>query len=452
MNYLISNRDLVKYFINWMDLKSLKTLCLVSKNVCKNVKTALFSFKYKGTKRFFWINTKKIQNTDDIDQFHRNTVRNLLDYDDREIYKVFGNLQRLFVYESHSKNLVLPNTLINLSIMNYNHPLPILPPRLKTLNLGHLFNHFITKDMVPATLEHVSIGTEYSHDITPLLSPGLKSLWFSSGYKLPIKYKVLPRNLEELYLPILSDKPLNYYDLPVHLKYLRMAGVDKIPVGSLSNNLTVLNIYRYSFELEIGTLPPTLKKLTMGNYPYDLKPNILPPSLKSLHMRNFKGKILPNSIPPSVKSLVTSGNICDHIVIPKTVTHLDLTWKLDEHITRQDFPSNIKILRVRMMGDRVIKKNQLPSVDELHISGVGSIEDGALDNTECKYLKLWGYRGVITDKTLPSSITRLMLGKNSILDMESFPPTLTYLMIHHDYEYELPPLTGINVSMSILRY
>jgi len=428
LEILTLNRNLLESLIRWLPFSAVKQLTLVNKTVCKRVKTVMFdmgSHKVRDRMGHYWIKTSKIESPADVDQFHRNKVKNLIIDDDvLDIYRVFTNLKRMYVYEA-KQPIDFPSTLNELLMVNYLHPILVLPPKLKDLYLSRDCKYPLSRDIIPDTLEYFSVNV-YPYEVTPFLPSGLKHLYFTCGYKENINLEKLPRNLISLRLPKLSPHATDHAKLPLYLKHLEMTGLNEIEPNKLPIHLNTLCIYKYRFNIIPNTLPSNLKKLSIYG---------------------FRGKILPESIPASVTHISIDWNDTNPDLIPDTVTHLDLTWKYKEGYTAKNFPRNIKRLLVSTNLHDDITKGVLPKTNTLCISGFGLIEDGALNKTECQNLSFSGYCRTVTDLIIPDSVRKLRLPytRKGRVNIKEFPPHLEVLGLKPDSPFKLPVLDGIKV-------
>jgi hypothetical protein len=123
---------------------------------------------------------------------------------------------------------ILPASLEEICLLNYNHPLHIaklnslkvldlgfyfnndftLPTKLIKLALGHMFNLPLNADSLPDSIEILDFGGDFNQPITKLPS-SLKCLELGFEYNHPIDVSVLPSSLVRLNLGHEFNHPIN---------------------------------------------------------------------------------------------------------------------------------------------------------------------------------------------------------------------------------------------------
>jgi FNIP Repeat len=222
--------------------------------------------------------------------------------------------------------------------------LPEIPPHVLPENLIDLImdsNFPLLKGVLPASLQHLSLGVLYNHQLTEGILPFSLRTLDLGGCNLPLEPNVLPPLLEVLKFGF--DEGMNDFNHPFLLGvfpksltslYLSRAYNHAFEVGVLPPFLTTLSFGKeYNHALRTGVLPPNLERLYFCddsdfNHPIT-EAGILPLSLKTLRLGNlFCSSLL--YLPPGLISLTLghrAGKFNLDITLPPTLEELNLPFR-----------------------------------------------------------------------------------------------------------------------------
>ncbi|GAM25074.1 hypothetical protein SAMD00019534_082490 [Acytostelium subglobosum LB1] len=172
---------------------------------------------------------------------------------------------------------VLPASLVHLEFhmgSRFNHPFGegVLPPSLRTLKLGMLYNMVLTKGSLPPSLSSLTFGYGYDQPFEPgVLPASITSLTFGHSYNQSILPDVLPQSLTSLKFGNNYNQPLLHGSMPLGLKSIVMGSRynqpfigDEFPDGTSLTELTLGLGYMQPAEHVV--LPSTLKTLNLQLY------------------------------------------------------------------------------------------------------------------------------------------------------------------------------------------
>ncbi|KAN0034291.1 hypothetical protein ACTFIV_000788 [Dictyostelium citrinum] len=212
-----------------------------------------------------------------------------------------------------------------------------LPQNLTSLNLGHMFNMKLVKDVLPNSLITLKLSKNYNHSLSGEVLPrGLKILHLGQQFNQPICNDDLPNQLEEVTLSwYFCHSLLNF---PNSIKTLIMEDHFKGPLEKLPSSLTKLNI--------------------KCGYYSSIKPNIIPSTVKDLSISSYQNTLSTNSIPPSCINLTISFGSFD-FEINDSQSNIDSSLSIIT--TPSFFPNSIKYLNFGVWSNKLIPSNILPT-------------------------------------------------------------------------------------------
>ncbi|KAF2078494.1 hypothetical protein CYY_000244 [Polysphondylium violaceum] len=217
---------------------------------------------------------------------------------------------------------------------------------LQVLKITDSYQIKLEKGVLPASLQELYLNN-YNHPLEIDVLPPLLTTLSLYEYDRPLCINVLPSSLTQLYL-VSFDQPLNAFVLPSKLKTLFMRKFNQpiLPRNSLPVSLTKLSLiaFKGSFDqcqplhnlkrLQIGSLVPSLSTLLANVKRLDLldvegyeedDPSgtcLYNTSLESLHIHfHYYGGVktlYPNTFPPTLKYLtLVNANLKPDDVIPR---------------------------------------------------------------------------------------------------------------------------------------
>jgi hypothetical protein len=165
--------------------------------------------------------------------------------------KLPDNLLHLNINLLNCNNIVLPNTIENLSVGNcFNLNTDNLPSSLKYLFFYEKFNNSI--DNLPQNLKHLGLSQDFNKNVDCLPS-SLKYLKFGDSFNQHVEH--LPQNLTHLIFGGYFNKPIN--NIPVSIVYLSLGKEFNHPLPHLPN-LKVL-ILNQDYKQSLNNIPTTTK-------------------------------------------------------------------------------------------------------------------------------------------------------------------------------------------------
>jgi hypothetical protein len=232
----------------------------------------------------------------------------------------------------------------------FNKPIGLgeLPPNLIHLKLGVNYDPIFNEDILYYDeQDECSHRIEYEYNLwcfnqpieVGVLPQSLTHLTFSVKFNQPIEVDVLPQNLTHLTFGSKFNKPIGLDVLPQNLTYLMFGNCfnQKIEVGVLPQSLTEL-IFTSKFNKPIGleVLPTNLTHLVFGDsFNHRIKENVLPQSLNYLIFSNnsiYNHQLDLNILPSNLTHLYLGKYFNEPIVLPQSLTHLDICNKEHEQI------------------------------------------------------------------------------------------------------------------------
>ncbi len=189
-----------------------------------------------------------------------------------------GDKYKINIFNKNVNNL--PTTLTHLVFgYKFNCNVDTLLSNLTLINFGWCFNKDVSK--LPHSITHLTFGFRFNQDISNL-----------------------PQNLTHLSLGRIFNQQCN---IPLNIKYLKLACDNLYAIDSLPNSVTELELHYY-FSLRMDNLPSSIKKIIIdidSDYNEDL--NCLPDYVEELQLnRKYKKRIF--RIPSNLKKLICDKN------------------------------------------------------------------------------------------------------------------------------------------------
>ncbi|KYR01700.1 hypothetical protein DLAC_01705 [Tieghemostelium lacteum] len=279
------------------------------------------------------------------------------------------------------KNNILPSTLTDLTLSNFNFKIPpgVFPSSLTRLQMGFYDWHPLAIDTLPQSITDLSL-LRYSFPLTKNSLPmSLKYLNLGQHYNYPLLMGLLPPTIKELRFSEDSFFNTEIHQLPESLELLKL--------GSMFNqSLDTVSYLRFLRVLYIGIrfchplppLPQSLRELyieccyeeTLLRYPlpdklYKLAINQFPETLEF----QLNRKVLPDSINILVLGRCFSQVIQPDLTLPKSLSHLEFGYRYNKSLQEGSLPEGLSILKFNEGYKQYITKPMLPStLSQIHIT------------------------------------------------------------------------------------
>ncbi|KAM9960887.1 hypothetical protein ACTFIW_010045 [Dictyostelium discoideum] len=252
------------------------------------------------------------------------------------------SLTKLTLFSGNCQNQILPKLGSNTSItsltfgnkfINKKTQFKVgdLPQNLTFLDLGHMFNMKLVKDVLPSSLITLKLSKNYDHSL--------------SG-------EVLPKSLKTLHLGQKFNQQILSNDLPSQLEEITLSWLFCHSISNFPNSIKTL-IMEDHFKGPLEKLPSSLTKLSIKTgYYSSIKPNIIPSTVKDLLISSYQNNLLPNTIPSS----------CINLSIPFGSFDFEITNNNNNNSTTTTiFPNSIKYLNFGTWSNKLIPPNILPT-------------------------------------------------------------------------------------------
>ncbi|KAK5576084.1 hypothetical protein RB653_007222 [Dictyostelium firmibasis] len=205
-----------------------------------------------------------------------------------------------------------------------------LPQNLTYLDLGHMFNMPLVKNVLPNSLKTLKLSKNYDHSLFG---------------------EILPRCLKTLHLGQKFNKQINEGDLPNQLEEITLSWNFCHSISNFPNSITTFIMEDY-FKGPLEKLPSSLTKLNVKTgYYSSLKPNIIPSSVQDLMISSYQIAFSPNIIPSScIRLSICFGSF--EFQSNNSSTELD---------SIPIFPNSIQYLNFGRWSNKLLPSNILPT-------------------------------------------------------------------------------------------
>ncbi|KAM9973038.1 hypothetical protein ACTFIR_012409 [Dictyostelium discoideum] len=246
-----------------------------------------------------------------------------------------------------------------------------------------------------------------------------------------------------------SQVDLYYFQIPDQTRRLYLKNINQDLVkGVIPKTIVSLHIGSTQYQLKPNSIPNSVETLYLEeNFSSSLFSGIIPNSVTLLVLNDIKTPILVGSIPSSVRILKLANGFNQNLtsgLIPGTVKNLYL-YDIKSQLSIGSIPSGVISLTLGNGFNQSITKGIIPStVGYLHVYNIkeplliGSIPEQL---TCIEFHNSFNYpltKGIITngiEKVHIHSITY------PLLENETFPPSVTSLFIHQNYNHIIHPNT-----------
>ncbi|EFA80699.1 hypothetical protein PPL_06283 [Heterostelium album PN500] len=317
-----------------------------------------------------------------------------------------------------------------------------LPPKLKKLRFGDVFNDNLHRGSLPDGIEVIK-SLCFTRSIEPGVLPvSLKKLSFGQSYTAPLVPGSLPPKLEELKF---ASAPISTNILPHTLRALKFVPISWTPFIKELPNLEVLhfddsdNVDEDVMQVDLSEIPKSVTDLAFFS-DYTLT-SALPLTIKSFTIDSktsfYFNELLPPTVNYQLDSMVLTMNIFSlpSNVKVKKMTIVTYSLKLVAgQIKEANGIESLDISRCRVYD---FKEGFLPStVKELKISICSFEREITLPETLETMILVNSNRSNANKLIIPRSVTTVVVESDlSDLSLDMIPPTVNQIFITKKYHH-----------------